>query len=78
MDSYRRRKLERRAYAEQSDEIEKRFDRKAAEAANYGWGVDGNDNALSIATKVYRGQPYTVLVTDVDLVNGTITHDWRS
>lgn len=69
--------IERKAYDEQTDEIVKRFDQSAADNANYGWGVDELGDLLSIATKVYRlGSP--VLVTEVNLKTGEITHEWRS
>lgn len=77
MMSYRRRKMERRVYREQYDKIAERFGHKSADVANYGWSVDGDEDFLSIATKIYRGLPYTVIVSTVDFVNGTINHEWR-
>lgn len=73
-----RTKLELKAYAEQQKLISERFDEKAAEMANYGWGVDCLGSYTSIATKVYRGDPYTVLVSLLDFSDGTIEHEWRS
>ena len=46
-------RAETRIYKEQFDQIATRYDRDAAIAANYGWGVSGGDCFLSVATKVY-------------------------
>jgi hypothetical protein len=45
--------LESAIYEHQEKEIIKRFGKEAANKANYGWGVGGDDDSLSVATKVY-------------------------
>jgi hypothetical protein len=77
MNRFQREKLERQAYDEQTEEIERRFDKSAADNANYGWGVDEDATEVSIATKVYRPGP-PVLVTTINLLTGEISHEWRS
>ena len=64
--------LEDKAYKEQFDLIYEQFGESAANMANYGWGVSGDDEHLSIATKVYG---HGVLVTTVDLESGEINHE---
>ena len=62
------------AYDEQYELICKEFGKRAADNANYGWGVDGDENWTSLATKVYG---HGVLQTTLDLADGSTSHDWR-
>jgi len=69
-------KLEERAYNEQYKEIKKAYGQKAADKANYGWGVDEG----SIATKVYLPDGAQVLVTSFDPsgdINQVMDHEWE-
>ena len=69
-----------RVYAEQHKMIEKRYGKRAADEANYGWGA----NEGSIATKVYlgggsRGVGNMVLQTGYDPrkpVDQKLDHRW--
>lgn len=65
--------LESKAYDEQYEMIKSEYGKKAADNANYGWGVSGDDDFSDIATKVYG---VGVLSTYVDYKTGTITHRW--
>jgi len=66
--------LEARAYDMQYDEIARECGQDAADAANYGWGVGGDEDHTSIATKVYgKG----ILSTYIDLKTGSIDHEWQ-
>jgi hypothetical protein len=65
---------EARVYPAQIEWIEKRFGKKAAEQANYGWGVGGSYSTVSIATKVYG---HGVLETTATWGVRGVTHEWR-
>lgn len=65
---------ETEAYDAQYDLIASEYGEDTASKANYGWGVDGTDAELSIATKVYG--PGKVLVTNIDLATGEMLHSW--
>jgi hypothetical protein len=56
--------LELAVYAEQERLIREKCGQEAADKANYGWGVGGGDNSVSVATKVYG---FGVLQTDASL-----------
>lgn len=58
----------------QYDLIRAQHGEQAAEAANYGWGVGGDDCYVSYATKVYG---HGVLITEVVVATGEMTHEWR-
>jgi hypothetical protein len=56
--------------------IEGKHGKEAADMANYGWGTSADNDAVSIATKVYLPDGAVVLVSDA--VKGTaITHRWE-
>ena len=46
-------KLEDKIYKEQEEYIEKEYGKDAANKANYGWGVNDNEDSIEVATKVY-------------------------
>lgn len=70
--------LEELLYAEQTERIGAEYGKRAAKNANYGWAVDGDDDFLTVSTKVYRGKKgYTVLRSTADFSTNTITHDWN-
>lgn len=65
---------EDKIYRAQIRWIEKKFGKKSALEANYGWGVSTcEDGSPDVATKVYG---HGVLVTHI--VGGKIEHDFRS
>jgi len=69
------RRAEDRIYSEQVDLITKSCGERAADMANYGWGVDVTDNAISVATKVYG---HGILVSEYTKgQRGGPVHDWR-
>lgn len=45
--------IEQRLLNQQYRLIKERFGQKVAEKANYGWGTTGDEDYVSIATKVY-------------------------
>jgi hypothetical protein len=64
--------LENKIIDEQYKLIKEKYGEKAADAANYGWGVDCMRDAISVSTKVYgKG----VLMSNGD--KSGITHEWR-
>ena len=67
------RTLEARVYNEQYDWIRKKFGKRAAEVANYGWGVTGDEDYVSVATKVYG---HGVLESNVRLGADEIDHSF--
>lgn len=66
--------LEARAYDEQYNEILRQYGKDAADKANYGWGVSGDDDGTDIATKVYG---HGVLSSYISFATSTIDHQWR-
>lgn len=66
--------MEMKAIDKQSDWISKRFGKRAADNANYGWGVDSDDEGASIATKIYG---HGVLTTEVNYRSGKMTHSFE-
>jgi hypothetical protein len=66
--------LEDTIYDEQADWIRAHFGQKAADNANYGWGVSGGDDYLDVATKVYG---HGVLRSFAKL-GEPIVHEFRS
>jgi hypothetical protein len=69
-------RAETRIYKQQYDQIADRYGPWAAIAANYGWGVSGGDDFLSIATKVYVPDGPVVLQSEWTKHQG-ISHDWQ-
>lgn len=64
---------EDRLYDQQIAIIEKEFGQGTD--CNLGWGVDGNERYLDVATKVYvEGRP--VLRSLLNYRTGKITHEW--
>lgn len=68
------RKLENQIYIEQQAYIKKAFGKKACDHANYGWGVSGDKDYLSVATKVYG---HGVLTSEGSLPSGDIDHSFE-
>lgn len=64
----------RLAFDEQTKYIKKNFGKRAADRANYGWGIGGDQHHTSVATKVYG---HGVLQTDVDHKTRKIDHDFE-
>lgn len=67
-------KFELAIYDAQFELIKKECGAKAAEMANYGWGVAADDEEVSIATKVYG---FGVLVTNGNYATKAMSHEWR-
>lgn len=69
--------LQLMVYDEQYRLIKDKYGEKAAEATNYGWGVDVQGDAVSVATKVYPEVVNQVLTSNSALSQPEITHEWR-
>lgn len=67
-------RLEAEAYLHQEKLIKEQYGVEAAGKANYGWGVDYQDEYLVISTKVYA--PPKILVT-VAYGPGSFDDEWR-
>jgi len=63
--------LEDRIYNEQERIIRRDFGKRAADRANYGWGVDDGDEHLTVNTKVYG---HGVFTTVADRRTGVLDH----
>lgn len=66
--------LENCIYAEQEKLITKKYGKKVADLANYGQGVDGDEDHVSVSTKVYG---YGYLSTVGYYKTGEIDHEWQ-
>jgi len=70
-------------YQQQKVLIHKRYGKKAADTANYGWGVSqspmfGDEpDFISYATKIYLDDRFKVLVSEADYPSIHPSHDWR-
>lgn len=53
MPMTRAEQVEEQIYAEQQAYIEREFGKRAANVANYGWGVTDEDDIVIVSTKVY-------------------------
>ena len=62
-------------YEAQEKVIKKKYGEEAAEMANYGWGVDEQEDSVGVATKVYV-DPVMILSSDKKLKGKRITHTW--
>ncbi len=60
---------------EQHKIIEEKHGKEAAKQANYGWGIDGTEEMMSVATKVYASQ--TVIVSTATFPSKNVTHTWK-
>ncbi len=67
--------IETRIYEQQFDLIYKEHGERAANIANYGWGVGGAEDVLSVSTKVYG---HGVLTSTGRRGKEEIEHEWRS
>lgn len=67
--------VEEQIYAEQVQLIRHERGNRAADMANYGWGVSVGKDYISIATKVYGRHPL-VLTSGADYPTFEIVHDW--
>lgn len=67
-------KAEDRIYQVQVELIRKRFGKKVADKANYGWGVDGNKDYVDVCTKIYG---HGTLTSHARRVNPRIAHHWE-
>ena len=67
-------KLEDKIYNAQYRLIKKQYGEYIANRANYGWGVAGDENRISVATKVYG---VSVLESEADYSDRKITHSWK-
>ena len=65
--------VEDRIYISQARWILKRFGAKAADSANYGWGVDETDNWVNVQTKVYG---HGVLRSEAT-IGSKVEHMWE-
>ena len=65
------RNLEDRIYREQERIIRRDYGKRAADQANYGWGVDEDDGSIIVSTKVYG---HGVLITYGDRSTGVLDH----
>lgn len=65
-----------RLYRAQERLIRERYGKKAADNANYGWGVESGSDVVSIATKVYRLNDPMVLTSTARYKQGKDRHDW--
>lgn len=62
--------VEDKIYDIQMDWIVEKFGRKAAAAANYGWGVSGGKHDIQVETKVYGHGVLTTRANYDALING--------
>lgn len=65
---------EKRIYQVQETLIRKRFGKKAADKANYGWGVDGTEDSVDVCTKIYG---HGTLTSHARRINPRIAHHWE-
>jgi len=66
---------EEKVYEEQHKLISKKYGKKFAREANYGWGVSADSTHLGVATKVYIVGK--VLSSTANYPSLEITHAWR-
>ena len=60
-------------YIQQERLIKRKCGKRASMVANYGWGVTGDRNYVSVATKVYR---HGILQSDAFAPKWEIKHKW--
>lgn len=65
---------EAKAYDEQTARIRRRYGKRSADGANYGWGVSSTDTYLSVCTKVYGAG--MVLTSTAAYPSLEIGHEW--
>jgi hypothetical protein len=68
--------IERKLYDAQFELVEKKFGKKAAQEANYGWGATEYLGHLGVATKVYVN-PVQVLSSTADYPSLKVSHEWQ-
>lgn len=66
---------ETKVFKEQAAKIKKECGKKAAEQANYGWGVASDGGVVDVATKVY-GKKARILSSRAEYPSLEIEHTW--
>jgi len=63
---------ESRIYGEQYEEVKREYGKRAADRANYGWGVEDGDGYVRVSTKVYgRG-----VLSSTAIYRRGVEHEW--
>lgn len=66
--------LEMKVYNAQYRLIKRECGEDAAKKANYGWGVDGDDEHISVATKVYG---HGIIQSAAEYADRKVHHEWK-